>query len=53
MASHESGEIGLEDSIAAYEKGLVLAPAHGWIKNVLLPELEKLESKQAPTGSGR
>lgn len=37
----------------AYEQALLLAPDNRWIKSRLLPDLERLEQKQTPTGSGK
>ena len=46
IAYQNRGE--LESARAAFEKALEIAPDFGWVKYVLLPELEKANSPDAP-----
>ena len=46
IAYQDRGE--LESARAAFEKALEIDPGFGWVKYVLLPELEKVNSPNAP-----
>ena len=46
IAYQDRGE--LELARAAFEKALEINPGFGWVKYVLLPELEKANSPDAP-----
>ena len=46
IAYQNQGE--LESARAAFEKALEIDPDFGWVKNWLLPELEKANSPDAP-----